>query len=350
VSAAGHHVHHVCLRGDLPPPIRINEDHRGPYDLAVSVALPPPNFDPAAAFPEFAELRSAVVQRDWAAITTFFARFPHPTGAAGYNSVVWIVGEVAGSEELLAERAAAETSSTLARTLLACRLISIGWSVRTDARASQVSREQFATLHEYLRRAERILIEVTALEPENVPAWTLRLVTARGLQLGQAESRRRYDRATAYDAHNFGAQAQLLQQLCPKWSGSWDAMHAFARECALSAPEGALNAVIVADGHLERWMDLGRKDGAAYLGQPEVQREIEEAAARSVLHPSFRPTYGWVTAHSTFAMIFSLVGRYREAAVHFRAMGNLASKSPWSYLGDPVAAFQNHRATALAKG
>ncbi|GII23813.1 hypothetical protein [Planosporangium mesophilum] len=312
--------------------------------------LPPPNFDPAAASPELARLRNAVAARDWPTISTVFARVDQVTDATLYNSAVWIVAEQTGMEPFLEDLAARETPSTLARTLLACRLIEIGWGIRSNARAPHVSREQFAEFHEYLRRAERILIDVTALQPENLAAWSLRLTTARGLELGQAEARRRYDRAAAHDPNNLPAQRQLLQQLCPKWSGSWEEMHAFANGCMLNAPEGALNAVLVAEGHLERWLDLGRAEGAKYLNQPQVQQELVAAATRSVLHPSFQPRYGWVLAHSTFAMVFSLAGRHQHAAVHFRALGNLASESPWTYLGDPAQAFQRHRAEALAKG
>jgi hypothetical protein len=311
---------------------------------------PPPSLDLATTFPELAGLRRAVGMGDWPGIRHFFDTLADPDD---YIGAVRIVGEVGGAERFLSDVVRREGAVTLPRTLLAARLIEIGWDVRTGARAKHVSRDQFATFHRYLRQAEQILIEVTALEPENAPAWVLRLITVRGLELGQAEARRRYDRLARYHPCSMAGQVQLLQQLCPKWSGSFDEVHAFARECARIAPDGAANGALIPDGHLERWLQL-RDDGQraeanAYLRTPAVQEEILAAAARSVLHPAFRPRFNFAKSHGSFAMALSLAGNHAAAAPHFRALGNQATELPWAYLGDPVAAFQRHRSSALAE-
>jgi hypothetical protein len=70
-----------------------------------------------------------------------------------------------------------------------------------------------------------------------------------------------------------------------------------------------------------------------------------------VLHPSYRPAYNWVEAHASFALYQSLVGNFRAAAVHFRAMGPHTTTGHWGYLfAEPKKVFQQHRAEALAKG
>ncbi|MEV8035765.1 hypothetical protein [Streptomyces sp. NPDC086182] len=139
--------------------------------------------------------------------------------------------------------------------------------------------------------------------------------------------------------------------MCPKWGGSWEAAHGFARECLLGAPEGALNGGLVAEAHVEHWLDLS-SDGNArtgYLRQAHVHAELVEAAERSVLHPSYRPTYGWVVIQGDFAALFSMIGDTARAAAHFRALGNLASEYPWSYLGEPAKEFVRHRSAALGR-
>jgi hypothetical protein len=320
----------------------------GRRNIAPVSDLPAPDFDPGSAYPEIAHLKRAVVAGDGASVDAFFARCADQDS---YAFGVRIAGEAAAPEGFLEDWAARETSSTLGRTLLASRLIELGWDIRSSARAQYVSRRQFDSFHEYLRHAERLLIEATALAPDNLAAWTLRMITARGLELGQAEARRRYDRAARTDPNFLATQTQLLQQLCPKWSGSFETMHAFALESMRRAPEGAPNAVLVLEGHLERWLDVGGGDkGRAYLCGDAVQQEITEAATRSVLHPRFRPGYRFAAVHNTFAMVFSLVGNQRAAATHFRALGALATRFPWAYLGDPGRAFRERRATALAKG
>ncbi|MFC4498597.1 MULTISPECIES: hypothetical protein [Streptomyces] len=310
-------------------------------------SLPPPDFELASAFPEAAWLRQAAAAPDWAAIRQYADTLPHGTDR---SFAVRVLSEVPGSEGWLREVVAAAPDDVLALTVLGAREVHIGWDIRTSARAQQVSREQFAGLHAHLRQAEQLLIRATALDPSHDAAWVERLTTAMGLQLGQNEARRRYDRLARHHPHHFSGQRRLLQQLCPKWSGSWEAAHDFARACLLGAPEGALNGCLVAEVHMERWLDLRGQEREEYLRQGHVRAELVEAAERSALHPGFHRGYGWVSAQGYFAALFSLMGDTARAAVCFRRLGNLASEYPWRYLGDPSDAYTRHRDTALARG
>jgi hypothetical protein len=149
----------------------------------------------------------------------------------------------------------------------------------------------------------------------------------------------------------------MIQQLCPKWGGSYEAMHGFAVECTKASPPGSVNGALVAEAHLEHWLLVQRDEdktaAIAYLKRPEVQQELLWAAGHSVLNPAFRPVIRWVYAHSAFAMAFSLAENYQAAAPHFHALyanGNVASESPWNYLGDAAEHFVIHRNLAFRKG
>ncbi|MGX4691744.1 hypothetical protein [Streptomyces sp. JNUCC 63] len=317
--------------------------------LAFSASsLPPPDFEVASAFPEAAWLRQAAATGDWASVRQYADSLPQGTDRA---FAVRVLAEVPGVEQPLRELVAAAPDDVFALTVLGAREIEAGWEIRTAARAEHVSREHFAAFHAHLREAEKLLIRATALDPSHDAAWAERLNTARGLQLGQNEARRRYDRLAAHHPHHFTGQARLLQQLCPKWGGSWQSTHGFAQECLRGAPDGALNGGLVAEAHLEHWMELrAGQERTDYLRQPHVHAELVEAAEHSVSHPHFRPTYGWVTVQGCFAALFSLIGDRARAAAHFRALGNLASEYPWSYLGTPADAYVKHRDAALAPG
>jgi len=117
----------------------------------------------------------------------------------------------------------------------------------------------------------------------------------------------------------------------------------------LAAPDGALNGALVAEGHLEHALDASER-AEAYLDQPRVQQEIAEAAARSVLYPSYRPEHGWVWAHNIFAMVWYLSGRYSKALPHFEALGRRAWVVPWYVYGKPGAARMFARARRAALG
>ncbi|MCX5194921.1 hypothetical protein OOK31_13585 [Streptomyces sp. NBC_00249] len=318
-------------------------------------ATPPPDrplLDPALAFPALAPLRAATVAGDWDALATAFEAIPDEDDR---TLACRVVAETTRSQLFLRLTAERLPRDPLARTLYAARLTTMGWEVRTGARAAHVAAERFEEFHGYLRRAERLLIEVCAEHPGYALAWHLRTVTARGLELGPSETRRRYDRLTEHHPHHFSAQSQLLQQLCPKWGGSWEAAEAFAAECLEQAPPGSPAAALVAIVQLERWLALAETDhddAEEYVEDRARHAALTQAAAASVLHPDFdsaRPHS--VTAHGVFAAVHCLARRWDEAAPHFRALGNRMSAFPWEYLGsDPVREFTTHRKIALPDG
>ncbi|MFE9675940.1 hypothetical protein ACFYO5_17710 [Streptomyces sp. NPDC006259] len=308
-----------------------------------STGSPGPTFDPYDNTPELIPLRTAALAGDWPAVRAFVSGLDSVAKVSTASSVL---AEIPGVETML-ERAAAELpGDPLPRTLLAERYVHIGWDIRSGARAQHVSQDQFEQFHSWLRRAEQLLIEVCAEQPAYAPAWTVRLTTARGLQLGQAEARRRYDRLAAHHPHHYRAQTQLLQQVCPKWGGSWEAAHGFARECATAAPDGSVPATAVALAHIEHWLDLAGADGTAYMRGVPVRDDLRFAAQVSVLHPAYRPDWDSVGAHSAFAFAFSIGGHHADAAPHFAFLGDRATEFPWQYTGDPKASFLTFRKLA----
>lgn len=310
--------------------------------------LPPPlDRDPEAAYPEVAALRLALRDHDWPALREVFAA----ADAATASHLANVAGEWGGVESLLQLRLRDDPQDQLARTLLGATLLRAGWRIRTGATADRVSADRFARFHDHLRRAEQILIDVTAQWPDDATAWTQRITTARGLELGLAEARRRYQRLARHQPHHLPAQLALLQQLCPKWGGDWPAVDTFAHSCTEAAPPGAPQAVLVAQAHLERIMEYGDLRGIRdHLRSPDVAEEIHAAADRSVRHPDFTHTIGWVSVRSTFALAFHLMAEHAAAREQFDALGPYGTPSVFAYLGDPVAQFAQARTEAYAKG
>lgn len=311
-------------------------------------------FEPADRIPALAVLRSAVRSEDWAAVAASFDALHDEDDRA---LACRVVAETDGSEVFLRRAAESSPRDPLPRALLADRLVQVGWGIRTAYRAQHVSQQQFDDFHAHLRRAEILLIDVCAEHPRYALAWYLRVITSRGLELGSGETRRRYDRLAEHHPHHYGGQSQLLQQLCPKWGGSWEAAHGFARECAANAPDGSPNGALVAIAQLENYLEIADRTSisaaSTYLRTPDNQTRRLEAAARSVLHPASRAdAFRAVDAHNAFAAAHSAAARHAAAAPHFRAVGDHASEFPWGYLGDGdhTDEFARHRKIALAKG
>jgi hypothetical protein len=306
-----------------------------------------PSFDQAAAYPEVAALRAALSAGDWAAVRALHDPLPWE----GRQLLVFDAAEQDGVERFLRSVIERDPHDLVATTMYAVRLVVMGWSVRTGARAKDVSDEQFKVFFDHLRQAEEILLWACARDPMSATAWCERVVTARGLQLGQSEARRRYERAVRHLPHYLPAQSQLLQQLCPKWSGDFATMHAFARQCTEQAPPGAHNGVLVVEGHVEHWLELESGKDAEYITSEAVKAEIRMAGERSVLHPDFRRTPGWVRTVSTFALGFSMIRDWPQAKYCFTMLGPYADRRNWDYLnGGAEQAFAHHRALAMEHG
>jgi hypothetical protein len=267
------------------------------------LSFKPPTFDVAAGYANLRPLVAAARRQDAEAVV---AAYQAIDGWDGRYLAAKALGGDRRHGAFLRQASADNLDSTAIRTLLACWTIDEGWRIRTALRARHVSRKRFAAFH--------------------------------GLQLGVSEARRRYDQVGEQDPHFLPAQSQLLQQLCPKWGGSFEQLFAFARGRADAAPEGALNPRLVVDAHLEYWMENGvavpfrRRPAVSYLRRRDVVREVDEASAK-MTPPRNVGTEGWVAAYNAFAMFYATTWRYRSAKVYFKALGHYANKQPWAYLG-----------------
>jgi len=297
--------------------------------------------DPTDAYPELRDVRARLAAGDWESVR----RMLDEVSPVGRTMLIRYAGTVAesaddGVERLLREVLERDPTDAAAAAMLGTRLTDVGWRIRTQARAQDVSAEQFRQFREWLCAAEAVLIDGTARNPDDPALWTVRLPSARGLEVGLAEVRRRFDRVVP---NHLPAQRQMLQQLCPKWSGSWELLHPWCHAQMLATPPGAPQGMLVAEGHIEHCFELPQGTRTDYLTSDSVRDELYEAANRSILHPEFGREFGWVQAVSTFAMVFSLIGDHRSAAAAFALLGELATEYPWDILGDPAEKVRHFR-------
>lgn len=304
--------------------------------------------DPDFGDPELARLRQVMAAEDWPAALSIFA------GAAGSDDLaafVDIASSAPGCEAWLPDVIRADLKATMPLLVYGARAIGWAWDARTGAPAKDVSRDQFALFFERLRIAEDSLQGVVRREPHNTTAWYELVIVAQGLELGIGEARRRFDEVVARHPEHVRAHQQMLQQLCRKWGGSHEAMHAFAHDAMVGAPEGSPLGHLVAVAHLEHWLSLSMGKASRYLQSRKVVASLHEAADRSVRHPDYRRQRDWPWFHNVFAMAFALVGDRRCAAEQFDVIGDLATQWPWEYLDgrDPGRKFYALRDKAYHK-
>ncbi|MFE1579609.1 hypothetical protein [Streptomyces fradiae] len=295
--------------------------------------------------PDVARMRAAAAAADWPAVRDLLEARPESEDRTG---LLWAVGETAGVERWITDVLTAEPESALARTVAGIRYVSWGWEARTAARAKDVSRSQFEVFHSRLRQAEEWLYEAAELEPDWTSPWYVLQITGRGLEVGQVTARRRFEATVRRHPYHLGAHTQQLQQICEKWGGSHEEMHAFARESVFKAPGGTPLGRLVPDAHIEEWLSLDSGPDAAYMRRPEVAQSLRQAADHSYRHPDFVHEGPWLGLLNSFAMAFSLAGDRTGARECFQATQGRVTESPWDYLNasDPVAAYRKHRSAA----
>jgi hypothetical protein len=291
---------------------------------------------------DLARLNAAARGREWPAMREQLAVVPDG------QERTWLLSRAVdtdGIEEWIPSAIAAEPDPALALLVSGARGVRWAWEARTGARAQHVSRQQFQTFHERLRVAEEQLYEVAEREPDWVAPWYFLQQSGRGLQVGQEIARLRFEAAVSRCPGHLGSHQQQLQQVCAKWSGSQEEMHAFARASMLNASQGSPLGELIAIAHLEHWLELDAGERAAYLRRPDVVAELHEAADRSIRHPAHGRPRGWLNTYNSFAMAFSLAGEKKAAAELFDVIEGRVTEFPWQYIdgADPLKPFRKWR-------
>ncbi|MEU1086291.1 hypothetical protein ACFYPN_23870 [Streptomyces sp. NPDC005576] len=313
--------------------------------LGKQVGRPAARLQKDSGDPEVPRIRAAAAAADWNTVRGILEARPE---SEDRTELLRAVGETARVEQWITGAAEAEPESALPRVVAGMRHLHWGWEARTQARATHVSREQFEVFHDRLRTAERWLYEAAELEPRWTSPWYGLQTTGRGLQVGPALARRRFEATVRRDPYHVGAHTQQLQQVCDKWGGSHEEMHAFAHASVFGAPAGTLLGRLIPEAHIEQWLSLDPGEDAAYVRRPDVAQSLHEAAEHSYRHPDFVRRGSWNGLLNLFAMAFSLAGDRDAARECFRATEGRVSEFPWNYVDhrDPVAAYRKHRAAA----
>ncbi|OKJ16276.1 hypothetical protein AMK19_08225 [Kitasatospora sp. CB01950] len=302
--------------------------------------------DPAYGDPELTLLLKQAAAGDWPGVRAVLDRAVDQDDLA---LMIGLLADVTGSESWLGPALDADPGDPVTLLAHGARHIRWGWEARTAARAQHVTEAQWKTFHERLATGEELLFEAAERDPELLGPWLYLQMSGRGGSVGRSAARYRFDAALRRSPGHLASHRQRLQQLCAKWSGSHEEMHAFARASMLAAPEGSPLGELVALAHIEHWMSLASGDDVVYMNGPQVRDSLHEAADRSIRHPDFVRGRDWPQAFNTFAAAFHLARQPYAANLVFQEIGDAVCESPWDQLGDdPVAAFRHIRAVCAA--
>jgi hypothetical protein len=128
----------------------------------------------------------------------------------------------------------------------------------------------------------------------------------------------------------------MVQGLAAKWGGSNELMFGFARDAHEKAPEGLGVHTVLAEAHIEGWMDADR-DGK-YWERPGVRDEIHSAAERSLYSPQFVATPRTLRSRNVFAFCFWRLKDHDRLREQMDMIGDTLTW-PWTLSPRPGATF-----------
>ncbi|MFF2642352.1 hypothetical protein ACFVUB_21220 [Streptomyces niveus] len=215
------------------------------------------------------------------------------------------------------------------------------WEIRTGARASSVSRDQFQAFFALLDDAVPVIGAAAELNPTDPVPWQVALTHARGSQAPREVFDAYWAEATARAPHHYGCHVSAMQYLCDKWYGSHGEMFEFAEGAAEEAlPGSKLHALpLLAAVEYDVVADGG--NGGAGIERSRIHAALKRAQELSDAYPQGDPEVAGVRNH--LALMLVLADRHGEALEQFRAVGSHATQYPWAYLGDARGEFLDFR-------
>ncbi|MFF4814469.1 hypothetical protein ACFY2K_07760 [Kitasatospora sp. NPDC001309] len=290
---------------------------------------------------EEAAVLAAAKAGDWRTAATYLA-------ADATADVRWRrqrqLAELAAEDDAWLRAWRAERPQDPAAALLhADALVYLAWNIRSSARATDVSREQFAGFHRVLAEAGEAAVAAAALAPEDDPnPWVAQIPIAMGLGWSNDRFRQLWAELVARDPRHWAAHTRALQYWCAKWRGSHELMHGFIDGAIAAAPAGSLLAPIKLEAYFEQFAKDGEKLTA--WQRPEVGAALDAAladlAAADPGHPRIRYAHGWL------AYALTRAGRPTEALAQFQALGRYIPQ-PFTNFNDPRQSFIDLRVAAV---
>ena len=303
-------------------------------------ALPEPRMLMGDGDEDLVRLRAVAKSRDWPVLREGLAAF------SGHD-LTSLIGNVCATENLhdwLPQVVGEDSQDALAHAVLGAATVERAWQVRTGKRAQHVSQDQFREFHRILREAEEQLYRSVELDAESVAPWYTLLASGRGLQVGLDVVQRRFEAAVKRSPGHLGAHNQMLQQLCRKWSGSHEQMHAFATE-ALHGPHGDTLGTLIPVAYREH---LGELDDdspeCAFIKSAESRAELQLAAERTIFRPGFAPGRNPYLAANVFSWAFCAAEMWPQARAAFEASKGVVVD--WHVYNDAKAGYTRHRTLA----
>jgi tetratricopeptide (TPR) repeat protein len=164
--------------------------------------------------------------------------------------------------------------SAIAHIIRGVYHIERAWEIRSRKWAKDVKKENWKSFHELHLLAKRDLEKAYELDPSNPHSSRQLIRVQRALNARDTEATEKYFQQAIQNHPTFyWAYRAKLENMMPKWGGTWEAMFVFASETAQNAPPTTLLPLILA--HAFEEAAARSQDKEQFYNQPQVWNPLE---------------------------------------------------------------------------
>lgn len=277
----------------------------------------------------------------WRGLSAFLRAQDDPEWRDFYLSM--LSGEMQGWPKWLDQWIEESPDDAVARLFRGWRYKDYAWEARGSGYANTVDRQAWELFFSRLEAADAESGIAAELAPDDAGPWVPMITTAYGRQLGVSELRRRFAEVERRRPLHTQAARMALQGVAAKWSGSHEMMFEFARTMSSRAPVGSTMHVLIAEAHIEFWI---QEQNNAYWKNPLVRDEIVEAGHKALSQPIDAPYL--LYTRNAFACCYWLLNEPMLLAEQIAAINGRVTQLPWAYFGHPLQRYAQAQARAAA--
>ena len=209
--------------------------------------------------------------------------------------------------------------------------INWAWDARGGGYADSVSQKAWETFFQRLTQAYTLLEEAIELNPNHPEPYSLLIMMAKAYpSIDIYEIIVKFNEVSR---ENFAGQQIIINGLSERWSGEEGEAIKYTYEFCKDAPIGSSFYGLIADAHIERWLDFGEKrlEAKNYFLKDTIKQNIFDAYKESFPNEKFRDDIVSLYALNSFAFCFYLAKCDKEVEKILFFLKGRSSQYPWEF-------------------
>jgi hypothetical protein len=209
----------------------------------------------------------------------------------------------------------------------------LAWMARTAAMANKVSEEAAEKFFSLLEEASGYLEQADSINPEDPEICARFIRVYMGLSVEEEAVTSYFNAAVSFEPNHLMAHLMMINYLSPKWSGSVEAMHAFADE-RIHDTGSSLLVTLKLFAIAEEWLYYSMNGESArhksFFSNTELKEQIVTLYNNYNEHPEGALLIPYV--YNYFAFLFWQTGDKEKARQLIKKIEGKMTIYPWSYL------------------